>query len=193
MAFRDFVKIGSRVLGAVGGAIGAAAIDVATLGAATPFINPVTGAMAGYGIGATVGDLAAGKVPTKTVNNVAISPFGQNAGIERNPSNRITNYQTQQSNPGWSDKIAPVMDTAATQVGTIYNAATNSPTKKWSVGPAGSNINAGISPDITNSLSGINNNLDAINNMNKNIYQNNLSVGNMPKLYSTQSGQIGNF
>lgn len=122
MAVRDWVKIGARVLGAAVGATGSAVLDVYEP-EFIPYINPISGGMAGYSIGATVGDLAAGKPPTKTVTQSVISPFDTNAGIEKNPSNRVINYQVQESNPGWSDKVAPIADPLVAMGGNIANAA----------------------------------------------------------------------
>ena len=69
MAFRDILKIGSRVLGATGGAL----------------IGGVPGAMAGYTLGATVGDIAAGNPEEELQRQVSITDFNPAMARMRNP------------------------------------------------------------------------------------------------------------
>ena len=74
------------------------------------YFGGASGAMAGYQLGATI-------VPTQqkgtiTQKNVSIGAYNPNAGLERNPSKRETDYYTQINRPktGW-EKFGDVSDT----------------------------------------------------------------------------------
>jgi hypothetical protein len=94
MAVRDILKIGGRVVGATGGFL----------------VGGPAGAAVGYQIGATVGDAAAGPIPTETVKQSVIASYDPNAAMQKHPTSRVSSYNTEQSNPDWSDKATAIAD-----------------------------------------------------------------------------------
>ena len=106
MAFRDILKIGTRVLGATGGAL----------------IGGPMGAMAGYSLGATVGDLAAGSPEEELQRQVSITDFNPAMARMRNPLDRESSSMVEVSTPGWSDKITPIADPIVAAAGNLYGA-----------------------------------------------------------------------
>ena len=110
MALRDVVKIGSRVLGAGIGLV------------ATGF-NPM-GAMAGYGIGATAGDLIAGAPKEVTNKAAAITGFRDEMSSQINPTSRVTEYDVTSTDLGVSDKITAVTDPMVSMASSLYGLKT---------------------------------------------------------------------
>ena len=110
MALRDVVKIGSRVLGAGVGLV------------ATGF-NPM-GAMAGYGIGATAGDLIAGAPKEVTNKAAAITGFRDEMSSQINPTSRVTEYDVTSTDLGVSDKITAVTDPMVSMASSLYGLKT---------------------------------------------------------------------
>lgn len=104
MALRDIVKIGSRVLGATGGFL----------------IGGPIGAAAGYGIGATVGDVVAGSPEEKMVQNVEVGAYDPTSGFQTDLKSRVNKSESLVSQPGWSDKVTAVTDPIAATVSNLY-------------------------------------------------------------------------
>ena len=113
MALRDVVKIGSRVLGAGIGLV------------ATGF-NPM-GAMAGYGIGATAGDLIAGSPKEVTNKAAAITGFRDEMSSQINPTSRVTEYDVTSTDLGVSDKITAVTDPMVSMASSLYGQVEKTP------------------------------------------------------------------
>ena len=113
MALRDVVKIGSRVLGAGVGLV------------ATGF-NPM-GAMAGYGIGATAGDLIAGAPKEVTNKAAAITGFRDEMSSQINPTSRVTEYDVTSTDLGVSDKITAVTDPMVSMASSLYGQVGKNP------------------------------------------------------------------
>lgn len=113
MALRDVVKIGSRVLGAGIGLV------------ATGF-NPM-GAMAGYGIGATAGDLIAGAPKEVTNKAAAITGFRDEMSSQINPTSRVTEYDVTSTDLGASDKITAVTDPMVSMASSLYGQVGKNP------------------------------------------------------------------
>lgn len=113
MALRDVVKIGSRVLGAGIGLV------------ATGF-NPM-GAMAGYGIGATAGDLIAGAPKEVTNKAAAITGFRDEMSSQINPTSRVTEYDVTSTDLGVSDKITAVTDPTVSMASSLYGQVGKNP------------------------------------------------------------------
>ena len=113
MALRDVVKIGSRVLGAGIGLV------------ATGF-NPM-GAMAGYGIGATAGDLIAGAPKEVTNKAAAITGFRDEMSSQINPTSRVTEYDVTSTDLGVSDKITAVTDPMVSMGSSLYGQVEKTP------------------------------------------------------------------
>ena len=113
MALRDVVKIGSRVLGAGIGLV------------ATGF-NPM-GAMAGYGIGATAGDLIAGAPKEVTNKAAAITGFRDEMSSQINPTSRVTEYDVTSTDLGVSDKITAVTDPMVSMASSLYGQVGKNP------------------------------------------------------------------
>lgn len=113
MALRDVVKIGSRVLGAGVGLV------------ATGF-NPM-GAMAGYGIGATAGDLIAGSPKEVTNKAAAITGFRDEMSSQINPTSRVTEYDVTSTDLGVSDKITEVTDPMVSMASSLYGQVEKTP------------------------------------------------------------------
>lgn len=113
MALRDVVKIGSRVLGAGVGFV------------ATGF-NPM-GAMAGYGIGATAGDLIAGAPKEVTNKAAAITGFRDEMSSQINPTSRVTEYDVTSTDLGVSDKITAVTDPMVSMASSLYGQVEKTP------------------------------------------------------------------
>ena len=113
MASRDVVKIGSRVLGAGIGLV------------ATGF-NPM-GAMAGYGIGATAGDLIAGAPKEVTNKAAAITGFRDEMSSQINPTSRVTEYDVTSTDLGVSDKITAVTDPMVSMGSSLYGQVEKTP------------------------------------------------------------------
>lgn len=113
MALRDVVKIGSRVLGAGIGFVG------------TGF-NPM-GAMAGYGIGATAGDLIAGAPKEVTNKAAAITGFRDEMSSQINPTSRVTEYDVTSTDLGVSDKITAVTDPMVSMASSLYGQVGKTP------------------------------------------------------------------
>lgn len=113
MALRDVVKIGSRVLGAGIGLV------------ATGF-NPM-GAMAGYGIGATAGDLIAGSPKEVTNKAAAITGFRDEMSSQINPTSRVTEYDVTSTDLGVSDKITAVTDPTVSMASSLYGQVGKNP------------------------------------------------------------------
>ena len=113
MALRDVVKIGSRVLGAGIGLV------------ATGF-NPM-GAMAGYGIGATAGDLIAGSPKEVTNKAAAITGFRDEMSSQINPTSRVTEYDVTSTDLGVSDKITAVTDPMVSMASSLYGQVGKNP------------------------------------------------------------------
>lgn len=113
MALRDVVKIGSRVLGAGIGLV------------ATGF-NPM-GAMAGYGIGATAGDLIAGAPKEVTNKAAAITGFRDEMSSQINPTSRVTEYDVTSTDLGVSDKITAVTDPMVSMASSLYGQVEKTP------------------------------------------------------------------
>ena len=113
MALRDVVKIGSRVLGAGVGLV------------ATGF-NPM-GAMAGYGIGATAGDLIAGAPKEVTNKAAAITGFRDEMSSQINPTSRVTEYDVTSTDLGVSDKITAVTDPMVSMASSLYGQVEKTP------------------------------------------------------------------
>lgn len=113
MALRDVVKIGSRVLGAGVGLV------------ATGF-NPM-GAMAGYGIGATAGDLIAGSPKEVTNKAAAITGFRDEMSSQINPTSRVTEYDVTSTDLGVSDKITAVTDPMVSMASSLYGQVEKTP------------------------------------------------------------------
>ena len=107
MALRDIIKIGSRGLGAGIGLV------------ATGF-NPM-GAMAGYGIGATAGDLAAGQPKEVTNKAKIITGFRDEMSSQINPTSRVTEYDVTSTDLGVSDKITAVTDPMVSMASSLYS------------------------------------------------------------------------
>ena len=112
-ALRDVVKIGSRVLGAGIGLV------------ATGF-NPM-GAMAGYGIGATAGDLIAGAPKEVTNKAAAITGFRDEMSSQINPTSRVTEYDVTSTDLGVSDKITAVTDPMVSMASSLYGQVEKTP------------------------------------------------------------------
>ena len=110
MALRDVVKIGSRVLGAGIGLV------------ATGF-NPM-GAITGYGIGATAGDLIAGAPKEVTNKAAAITGFRDEMSSQINPTSRVTEYDVTSTDLGVSDKITAVTDPMVSMASSLYGLKT---------------------------------------------------------------------
>lgn len=110
MALRDVVKIGSRVLGAGVGFVG------------TGF-NPM-GAITGYGIGATAGDLIAGAPKEVTNKAAAITGFRDEMSSQINPTSRVTEYDVTSTDLGVSDKITAVTDPMVSMASSLYGLKT---------------------------------------------------------------------
>ena len=110
MALRDVVKIGSRVLGAGVGLV------------ATGF-NPM-GAITGYGIGATAGDLIAGAPKEVTNKAAAITGFRDEMSSQINPTSRVTEYDVTSTDLGVSDKITAVTDPMVSMASSLYGLKT---------------------------------------------------------------------
>ena len=113
MALRDVVKIGSRVLGTGIGFV------------ATGF-NPM-GAMAGYGIGATAGDLIAGAPKEVTNKAAAITGFRDEMSSQINPTSRVTEYDVTSTDLGVSDKITAVTDPMVSMASSLYGQVGKTP------------------------------------------------------------------
>lgn len=113
MALRDVVKIGSRVLGAGIGLV------------ATGF-NPM-GAMTGYGIGATAGDLIAGAPKEVTNKAAAITGFRDEMSSQINPTSRVTEYDVTSTDLGVSDKITAVTDPTVSMASSLYGQVGKTP------------------------------------------------------------------
>ena len=113
MALRDVVKIGSRVLGAGIGLV------------ATGF-NPM-GAMAGYGLGATAGDLIAGAPKEVTNKAAAITGFRDEMSSQINPTSRVTEYDVTSTDLGVSDKITAVTDPMLSMGSSLYGQVGKNP------------------------------------------------------------------
>ena len=113
MALRDVVKIGSRVLGAGIGFVG------------TGF-NPM-GAMAGYGIGATVGDLAAGQPKEVTNKAKIITGFRDEMSSQKAPTSRVSEYDVTTTDLGVSDKITAVTDPMVSMASSLYGQVGKTP------------------------------------------------------------------
>jgi ATP/maltotriose-dependent transcriptional regulator MalT len=130
------------------------------------------------------------------------------AGFQSNPTDRVSTSNSMVSNPGWSDKVTTIADPLVSTAGSIAGMAAKVPTtvaqnatdisnnalkdtsalaKKWSVGKIGgaSNLN-----NVSSVLGDTNKMLDAMGNFKQTNYQNNLAAGNLPKMFSTQSGQV---
>lgn len=114
MALRDVVKIGSRVLGAGIGLV------------ATGF-NPM-GAITGYGIGATAGDLIAGAPKEVTNKAAAITGFRDEMSSQINPTSRVTEYDVTSTDLGVSDKITAVTDPMVSMASSLYGQVEKTPT-----------------------------------------------------------------
>ena len=113
MALRDVVKIGSRVLGAGIGLV------------ATGF-NPM-GAITGYGIGATAGDLIAGAPKEVTNKAAAITGFRDEMSSQINPTSRVTEYDVTSTDLGVSDKITAVTDPMVSMASSLYGQVGKNP------------------------------------------------------------------
>ena len=113
MALRDVVKIGSRVLGAGVGLV------------ATGFNS--MGAMAGYGIGATAGDLIAGAPKEVTNKAAAITGFRDEMSSQINPTSRVTEYDVTSTDLGVSDKITAVTDPMVSMASSLYGQVEKTP------------------------------------------------------------------
>ena len=113
MALRDVVKIGSRVLGAGIGLV------------ATGF-NPM-GAITGYGIGATAGDLIAGAPKEVTNKAAAITGFRDEMSSQINPTSRVTEYDVTSTDLGVSDKITAVTDPTVSMASSLYGQVGKNP------------------------------------------------------------------
>ena len=113
MALRDVVKIGSRVLGAGIGLV------------ATGF-NPM-GAITGYGIGATAGDLIAGAPKEVTNKAAAITGFRDEMSSQINPTSRVTEYDVTSTDLGVSDKITAVTDPMVSMASSLYGQVGKTP------------------------------------------------------------------
>lgn len=113
MALRDVVKIGSRVLGAGVGFV------------ATGF-NPM-GAITGYGIGATAGDLIAGAPKEVTNKAAAITGFRDEMSSQINPTSRVTEYDVTSTDLGVSDKITAVTDPMVSMASSLYGQVEKTP------------------------------------------------------------------
>lgn len=113
MASRDVVKIGSRVLGAGIGLV------------ATGF-NPM-GAITGYGIGATAGDLIAGAPKEVTNKAAAITGFRDEMSSQINPTSRVTEYDVTSTDLGVSDKITAVTDPMVSMASSLYGQVEKTP------------------------------------------------------------------
>ena len=113
MALRDVVKIGSRVLGAGVGLV------------ATGF-NPM-GAITGYGIGATAGDLIAGAPKEVTNKAAAITGFRDEMSSQINPTSRVTEYDVTSTDLGVSDKITAVTDPMVSMASSLYGQVEKTP------------------------------------------------------------------
>lgn len=113
MASRDVVKIGSRVLGAGIGLV------------ATGF-NPM-GAITGYGIGATAGDLIAGAPKEVTNKAAAITGFRDEMSSQINPTSRVTEYDVTSTDLGVSDKITAVTDPMVSMASSLYGQVGKNP------------------------------------------------------------------
>lgn len=113
MALRDVVKIGSRVLGAGIGLV------------ATGF-NPM-GAITGYGIGATAGDLIAGSPKEVTNKAAAITGFRDEMSSQINPTSRVTEYDVTSTDLGVSDKITAVTDPMVSMGSSLYGQVEKTP------------------------------------------------------------------
>ena len=113
MASRDVVKIGSRVLGAGIGLV------------ATGF-NPM-GAITGYGIGATAGDLIAGAPKEVTNKAAAITGFRDEMSSQINPTSRVTEYDVTSTDLGVSDKITAVTDPMVSMGSSLYGQVEKTP------------------------------------------------------------------
>lgn len=113
MALRDVVKIGSRVLGAGIGLV------------ATGF-NPM-GAITGYGIGATAGDLIAGSPKEVTNKAAAITGFRDEMSSQINPTSRVTEYDVTSTDLGASDKITAVTDPTVSMASSLYGQVGKNP------------------------------------------------------------------
>ena len=113
MALRDVVKIGSRVLGAGIGFVG------------TGF-NPM-GAITGYGIGATAGDLIAGAPKEVTNKAAAITGFRDEMSSQINPTSRVTEYDVTSTDLGVSDKITAVTDPMVSMASSLYGQVGKTP------------------------------------------------------------------
>lgn len=113
MALRDVVKIGSRVLGAGIGLV------------ATGF-NPM-GAITGYGIGATAGDLIAGAPKEVTNKAAAITGFRDEMSSQINPTSRVTEYDVTSTDLGVSDKITAVTDPMVSMGSSLYGQVEKTP------------------------------------------------------------------
>lgn len=113
MALRDVVKIGSRVLGAGIGFVG------------TGF-NPM-GAITGYGIGATAGDLIAGAPKEVTNKAAAITGFRDEMSSQINPTSRVTEYDVTSTDLGVSDKITAVTDPMVSMASSLYGQVGKNP------------------------------------------------------------------
>lgn len=106
MALRDVVKIGSRVLGA-------------GIGLVASGFNPM-GAITGYGIGATAGDLIAGAPKEVTNKAAAITGFRDEMSSQINPTSRVTEYDVTSTDLGVSDKITAVTDPMVSMASSLY-------------------------------------------------------------------------
>ena len=113
MALRDVVKIGSRVLGAGIGLV------------ATGF-NPM-GAITGYGIGATAGDLIAGAPKEVTNKAAAITGFRDEMSSQINPTSRVTEYDVTSTDLGVSDNITAVADPMVSMASSLYGQVEKTP------------------------------------------------------------------
>lgn len=113
MALRDVVKIGSRVLGAGIGFVG------------TGF-NPM-GAITGYGIGATAGDLIAGAPKEVTNKAAAITGFRDEMSSQINPTSRVTEYDVTSTDLGVSDNITAVTDPMVSMASSLYGQVEKTP------------------------------------------------------------------
>ena len=113
MALRDVVKIGSRVLGA-------------GIGLVASGFNPM-GAMTGYGIGATAGDLIAGAPKEVTNKASAITGFRDEMSSQINPTSRVTEYDVTSTDLGVSDKITAVTDPMVSMASSLYGQVGKTP------------------------------------------------------------------
>jgi hypothetical protein len=109
MALRDVIKIGSRVLGAGIGLVG------------TGF-NPM-GAITGYGLGATAGDLVAGQPKEVTNKAKFITGFRDEMSSQKAPTSRVSEYDVTTTDLGISDKITAVTDPMVSMASSLYGIA----------------------------------------------------------------------